>query len=151
MPVGAGVLLVCEDRVLLGKELDGWSGFGGRCELRETGVQAAARETEEETAGIVSAPWIVAQERTCFESHTPSGGVFLLYLIFVPERIDVREFVHRRGAAVSAACREKTELRWVKLAHVARLRLRHGFQRDWECIRMAIECTLCRRDATTPT
>ena len=145
MPSGAGVLLVCHNRVLLGKESDGWSGFGGKSEYRETSLQTAARETQEETAGIVSAEWIQVQRRTRYESRTPSGAVFQLYIIFVLEEFAIDDFQSRRDTLQAAPYREKTELRWVDLDKVRQLRLRHGFQGDWECIRMAIECAFQTR------
>lgn len=144
---GAGVIVVNGDKVLLGRELDGWSGFGGGAKGWETSLKTAARETEEESAGIVTAAFVCDRARVQLLLSTPRGYAFSMFIVHLHDcdaTLAVHEFSTRREKASSPECQEKLELKWVPIKSVPHLKLRKGFSCDWGMIGLAIQIVSAR-------
>jgi len=148
---GAGVIIVRSGQVLLGREADGWSGFGGGAKGSESCLKTAARETEEESVGIVSAAFVRRRARACFSLSTPRGNrfsMFILQLRSCDASITVDDFAARRAQTLIPECQEKLELMWFPMHSVPHLKLRKGFSNDWAMIDLAIQI-VCARDEQT--
>ncbi len=82
---------------LLGKDVKGWSNFGGGCELSDKGdvVTTAAREAWEESLGSIydydEMRRILRQNNKCIISKTPNGYQYSTYLVKIPVSQSYRE------------------------------------------------------------
>jgi len=82
---------------LLGKDVKGWSNFGGGCELSDKGdvSTTAAREAWEESLGAIydydEMKRILKQNNKCIVSLTPSGYKYSTFLVKIPVSQTYRE------------------------------------------------------------
>ena len=143
MTNNAGILpIVIKNNVvhlLLGKETTSgrWSTFSGKQEEGEDFVTTALREFHEETANTfpyVTKDFVTEFQRSCLDSRTPTGKAIKLYLVdfsFCNQtQLSTENFAANRRGSITEYEKEKTELRWVTLGEVTKLRLRYCFFKD---------------------
>lgn len=143
MTNNAGILpIVVKNNVvylLLGKETTSgrWSTFSGKQEEGEDFTTTALREFHEETSNsfpYVTKDFVIEFQRSCLRSRTPTGKDIQLYLVDFSfcnkEQLSTENFETNRKNSTTDYEKEKTELRWVSLGEVTKLRLRYCFFKD---------------------
>lgn len=125
--------------LLLGKETTSgrWSTFSGKQEEGEDFMATALREFHEETSNTfpyVTKDFLTEFQRSCLDSRTPTGKAIKLYLVDFSfcnqEQLSTENFTTNRRISTTDYEKEKTELRWVSLDEVTKLRLRYCFFKD---------------------
>ena len=143
MTNNAGILpVVVKNNVvhlLLGKETTSgrWSTFSGKQEEGEDFTTTALREFHEETSSTfpyVTKDFVTEFQRSCLDSRTPTGKAIKLYLVdfsFCNQaQLSTENFSSNRKKSTTDYEKEKTELRWVTLDELKKLRLRYCFFKD---------------------
>ncbi len=135
----AGILPVCDNKILLGREKRGWSGFSGKSENNESPFDTAKREFTEETAGLFCDVVINYEKYKLLETKTPSGYPFFLYIMEFPyiEHIN-QKFKLQLKNATNKNEKEKEELAWVNIWNVNTVQLSRSFSIDWKSIKKLI-------------
>lgn len=135
----AGILPICKNQILLGKEHRGWSAFGGKSEEGETPNVTAMREFKEETAGIFQQ--VKVDSNSCVvETSTPRGFPFFLFLIEFPhaDKQVNDEFQRKRKLTNDKREKEKKNIEWIDISDVTKLRLSSSFAMDWQLVKTKI-------------
>ena len=119
----AGMVLYFNDGhqtfLLLADDIEGtrgWSAFGGRQEEGESIIEAAARETSEETRGFYSKEWLMLQ----VEGQTPvsTSNGFKMFFVEVPFVPALRIKQHPLPYSADKHSQERVHFAWVPLSNL---------------------------------
>jgi hypothetical protein len=120
------IMLLLADHAIGEERGRGWGGFGGSRKDGETLVEAAARETEEESRGYYSRSMV---QRNIRNQEPVIDGEFALFFLEVPY-IDAALIYRQPVAGLPEAYHERGPFAWMPYATIIRsLEQRHSGQR----------------------